>query len=1162
MLALEIIAKRYQIIDLIGQGGMGTVFRAYDRLTGEDVALKRVTAMGQHIQFASSGAYNDYRLALANEFKILATLRHRNIISVLDYGFDEEGQPFFTMELLEDAEDIITAGYNKPLAAQADLLMQMLQALAYLHRRGILHRDLKPANIMVSAGRVRLLDFGLSAAREHLAEAENNTVGTLAYMAPEVFQGASATPASDLYGIGLLTYQLFVGEHPFDIDNLPNLIDQMLNHDPDISVLAIDAALQRIISRLLTKEPATRFPSVIELIDALREANDEFRNQEDASIRESFLQAAEFVGRESEVQTLSEALIETLKGKGSGWLIAGESGVGKSRLIEEIRTQALVSGAVVLRGQAVTEGGAPYVIWRDILRHLCLHVDPTELEASVLKPLVPDIPKLIGTPVSNAPELDPTGTLNRVLTTIEDLFRRQTVPTLIILEDLQWAGEGLQILRRLSQHLGSLPLMIVGSFRDDETPDLPNEFPTMNIMELDRLNEAEIEKLSTAMLGENVGRQSEVLNLIQRESEGNVFFIVEVVRFLAEEAGQMADIGNITLPENVFAQGIQAVVKRRLDRIPSEMLRLLQLAAIAGRIVDLRLIRHLNDGLGSPLDIDQWLLTCEDASVLEFHDESWRFAHDKLRETLQRNLTNTGDAHRQIALGLEAIYPDDSAYVGSLAYHWAEAGDTLKASHYLGLAGEQSLLNGANFEAIDFLRQALAWHDGLDTIRRTELQMALGDACYGAGMLPESQQHYHEALMTVGYPIPSSPHMQTVRILRHLGRQLLHRLASVGEANSSKAPYYLLGAKLDFSLASLAYYDNNQVKGIYHATQGINLAERSGSATAKMQFYAAMVLAMGSIPQHRLARLYWRLADAEIPHSDNNEALWATHMTVALYALGIGDWATAENRVEKAEHHSNIMGHMRRKEEVISTRFTIDYRQGKWHHMDGYLDELLHIARRQSDTQFIATALLEQATLALHRGNIDDALQKGEESAHMLETVQRDSSLVSAYGVAALANERANDLAQAHMWAEKAITTMETFTPGAHWLLEGYQNTTRFYLHQWEWNPENTTYRERAKLGTKRMNQFAKAIVIGLPRALIFKSRLAFLDGRNDQATKLAHRAVKAARKYNMLHEEGMALYQLGRCETAQQASHFADAIKIFEQIGAQWDAQQTNERL
>src|SRR5687767_12284436 len=156
---------------------MGAVYQATDRLSGQAVALKRVLTDGSQGKTAG----NALRLALAREFQVLASLRHPNVISVLDYGFDSTRQPYFTMALLDKPRTIYDAARGQSLEVRVRLLIQLLQALVYLHRRGIVHRDLKPDNALVLPdGQLKVLDFGLAFARKHGTAGEFS--GTPAYM--------------------------------------------------------------------------------------------------------------------------------------------------------------------------------------------------------------------------------------------------------------------------------------------------------------------------------------------------------------------------------------------------------------------------------------------------------------------------------------------------------------------------------------------------------------------------------------------------------------------------------------------------------------------------------------------------------------------------------------------------------------------------------------------------------------------------------------------------------------------------------------------------------------------------------------------------------------------------------------------------------------------
>ncbi|MCP4360799.1 MAG: protein kinase [Chloroflexi bacterium] len=127
-------------------------------MTGEIIGLKRVLSTADHGRHRD----NKTRLSLAQEFQILSGLRHPHIVSVLDYGFDEQRRPFFTMNLLAEAQTVVAAAQEQPLATCVHFVIQILQALTYLHRRGALHNDLKLANILVTVGQVKLLDFGVT----------------------------------------------------------------------------------------------------------------------------------------------------------------------------------------------------------------------------------------------------------------------------------------------------------------------------------------------------------------------------------------------------------------------------------------------------------------------------------------------------------------------------------------------------------------------------------------------------------------------------------------------------------------------------------------------------------------------------------------------------------------------------------------------------------------------------------------------------------------------------------------------------------------------------------------------------------------------------------------------------------------------------------------
>jgi serine/threonine-protein kinase len=264
MSALNANIGEYRVVDFIGAGGMGEVYRAVHIHLGRVIAIKILTQLEDSLV-----------QRFQNEVRIQASLRHPAIAEY--YGLHEfSGRPCLLMELVdgENLAERIRSGGPIPAAEACAILRQIADAVGYVHSQGIVHRDLKANNIKInSAGRVKLLDFGIArTARSSRLTRVGMLVGTLENLAPEQVGGGEADARSDIWALGVLLYEMVTARLPFESESLPNLYAKIRDAEytpPSALNPAVPAGLERVIAGCLRKKPAHRFQSAGELIAAL-----------------------------------------------------------------------------------------------------------------------------------------------------------------------------------------------------------------------------------------------------------------------------------------------------------------------------------------------------------------------------------------------------------------------------------------------------------------------------------------------------------------------------------------------------------------------------------------------------------------------------------------------------------------------------------------------------------------------------------------------------------------------------------------------------------------------------------------------------------------------------------------------------------------------------
>ncbi|MBI4503111.1 MAG: protein kinase, partial [Gemmatimonadetes bacterium] len=249
---------KYELIETIGEGAMGKVYRALDPVLGRNVAIKLMSA-----SIANDAHLRDRFL---REARAAANLQHPNIITIYDFG-ETDGHPFIAMEFVEGTDLAHLIEKREPLSldSKAGLMIGLLSGLAYAHTKGVIHRDIKPANIRVTPdGRIKIMDFGIAHLQGSEITHSGAVLGTPDYMAPEQVRGLPVTAATDIFAAGAVLYELLTYEKPFTGESLHAVLFKVVTEDPrpirDLNP-SLPESLQRIVDTALSKEPGKRYPT-------------------------------------------------------------------------------------------------------------------------------------------------------------------------------------------------------------------------------------------------------------------------------------------------------------------------------------------------------------------------------------------------------------------------------------------------------------------------------------------------------------------------------------------------------------------------------------------------------------------------------------------------------------------------------------------------------------------------------------------------------------------------------------------------------------------------------------------------------------------------------------------------------------------------------------
>ena len=750
------LADRYEILEELGRGGMGVVYRARDPQLNREVAIKIV---------APNVLTPDTEQRFKSEAQVVARLDHPSIVSIHDFG-QHEGSLFFVMPVVDGAN--LRQHLKEGTLRLGDILeigMAVGDVLEYSQARGVTHRDIKPENIMVHRQeggglRVRVMDFGLARAAEATGVTRTGMlVGTMAYLSPEQASGRPVDTRSDIYSLGTVLYECVTGDVPFAGD-VQAILYRVVHEIPQSARergAQIDEELDRIIAGCLAKDPAERPAKPGDLVAALRRYRAGLRESDQnksvmltRTVTLPRVALAPFVGRKDESRDLQRHLNAAVAGECQFVFVSGEAGVGKTRLLDDLEKIAHARQIRVLHGRCVEQDGSfPYYGFCEAIQEYFrqkesassgeVRADFSDLGADLVA-LFPTLGEIDAfrsgsagdSPAAAAGEARQPENRAQVFELLARTLIRVAAgkPLVLLLEDLHGADVSIEALRYIARRLAPTPTLIVGTFR---TQDVGRGHPLMAMLEgfqgdrhfghlvLRPLSPAEHRELLSTLTG-GARVSDSVAQRLFESTEGNPYFTKELVRSLMDAGNLVRDAtgawslsGGAEISSDALPATIQQAVEKRVARLPEALREVLSTAAVMGKTFDFKDLEALYEGDADVEDAVERLIA---GGLIEEERQSrgdtLAFTSGVVREVLYAELSRRKrrSLHRKYAEQIEKRHAGklDRVYP-QLVYHCSEGDIPGKSVEYGLKLARRSIEAFSPEEAIRSVKTALGFLD-------------------------------------------------------------------------------------------------------------------------------------------------------------------------------------------------------------------------------------------------------------------------------------------------------------------------------------------------------------------------------------------------------------------------------------------------------------------
>jgi eukaryotic-like serine/threonine-protein kinase len=638
-------------------------------------------------------------------------------------------------------------------------LRQLAEGVFALHHAGHLHRDIKPSNVMVGRdGRVVLLDFGIATTlgREPRGVRSSRLVGTPEYMSPEQTLSGQVTQASDLYAVGVMLYEVLTGRRPFegsghDVLEAKRTLEPI---PPEMIADDVPADLAELCAELLARDPGRR-PLGEELLERVGGSRPN---------RASFLALSPFagpapplVGRASALESLNEAFAAVQAGHARVVCVSGPSGIGKTGLVVHFLQQIDRQHSVVaLAGRCFEQESVPYKAVDQVVDELTRYLmglprdkvleilPPTTLALARLFPVLRQLEVVVAAQKQGSESSQPSELRREAVYALRELLSRlgEQRQVVIYIDDIQWADDdSFELLTDLVRPPNQPSLLLIVSRRPEDVGGAAfaervaamSPPGTVAIIDLDRLSIAEARGLALVLLERTtvpLSVRPGLTDVIARESGGSPMFISELVQYVASDETRIQTVSAVALDD---------VLRARIDELPRDAKRLLQVVAIAGRRIPVAVAKRAADLADERTALkvlrNSRLVrtrTTGEGEEIETH-------HERIGEAAKAllNPDERADLHSWMALSLEAAGHDDPE---PLAVHFEAAGQVERAAELYSEAADLACSALAFHRAIRLFQKALdLGHDP------AAVQVRLADAYADAGLGHQAAAAYLQA---------------------------------------------------------------------------------------------------------------------------------------------------------------------------------------------------------------------------------------------------------------------------------------------------------------------------------------------------------------------------------------------------------------------------------